>query len=143
MSHVADLDGPLQQHNATTYGISGNSILNNSRYFHVVVGLAPDIMHDILEGTAQLTLKCLIHHLIYDRKLFSFSTHNERISSFQYGFAEQKNKPSIISQASFRLSDTLKQSGILLYAHVTHVLHIPFNSLTSIVPCSLLPSAGW
>lgn len=109
-SHTADLDGPLRGHIATTYGVSGNSILNSSRYFHVVDGLAPDIMHDILEGTTQLTLKCLIRHLIYDKKLFTLGTLNERVSSFQYGIAEQKNKPSEISQSSLQ-SDTLKQSG--------------------------------
>ena len=110
-SHVADLDGPLRNHIATTYGISENSILNRSRYFHVADGLPPDIMHDILEGTVQLTLKCLIRHLIQSEKLFSFSTLNKQISSFDYGYVEMKNKPSEISQSSFQKSDTLKQSG--------------------------------
>lgn len=93
------------------YGVTENSVLNSSRYFHVVDGLAPDIMHDILEGTAQTTLRCLIRHLVYDEKLFSLSTLNKRISSFNYGFTEQKNKPSEISQFSLQSSDTLKQSG--------------------------------
>ena len=93
-AHVADLNGPIQDHISTTYGITGNSILNKSRYFHVVDGLVPDIMHDILEGAIQLTLKWLIHHLIYDEKIFSLAILNKRISSFQYGYAELKNKPS-------------------------------------------------
>lgn len=109
-SHITDLNGPLHSHIATTYGVTGDSILNSSRYFHVVDGLAPDIMHDLLEGTTQLTLKCLIKHL-FDEKYFSLSTLNERISSFRYGYAEMKNKPSEISQASLA-SGTLKQSGL-------------------------------
>lgn len=40
----------LQQHNATTNGVERSSILNTSKYFHVVDGMPPDIMHDILEG---------------------------------------------------------------------------------------------
>ncbi len=74
-------------------------------------GLAPDIMHDVLEGTTQLTLKCLMRHLICEQKFFSFSTLNERISSFHYSFAELSNKPSEVSRASFLASDTLRQSG--------------------------------
>ena len=42
------LDGPLRSHIATTYGIANNSVLNKCQYFHVVNGLVPDIMHDIL-----------------------------------------------------------------------------------------------
>ena len=49
-AHVADLNGPLHDHIATTYGVSRNSILNNLTYFHIVNGLVPDIMHNILEG---------------------------------------------------------------------------------------------
>ena len=35
----------------TTYGVNSQSVLNRSRYFHVVDGLSPDIMHDVLEGS--------------------------------------------------------------------------------------------
>jgi len=45
--HCSDLDGPLHDHFATTYGISCDSILNKS-FFHVVDGMIPDVMHDIL-----------------------------------------------------------------------------------------------
>ena len=65
-SHLADLNGPLHDHVAKTYGVTTQSILNSLQYFHVVDGLVPDVMHDILEGTVQLTLKCLLKYLIYD-----------------------------------------------------------------------------
>lgn len=55
-AHVSDLHGPLHEHIATTYGVAEESILNNSHYFHVVDGLVPDVMHDLLEGSVQLTL---------------------------------------------------------------------------------------
>lgn len=45
-SHTKDLEGPLHDHIAITYGITDNLILNSCRYFHVVDGLVPDIMHD-------------------------------------------------------------------------------------------------
>lgn len=49
-AHCKDLGGPLNDHISTTFGIVRNSILNNLGHFHVVSGLVPDIMHNILEG---------------------------------------------------------------------------------------------
>ena len=49
-AHCASLGGPHHDHIATTFGIARNSILNKLNYFHVVDGLVPDIMHNILEG---------------------------------------------------------------------------------------------
>jgi len=104
-SHCEDLKNEsLREHYATTYGITDESVLN-SKYFHVVNGVIPDIMHDILEGAIQLHIKCLLQHLIVDEKMFTLSTLNNRILSFQYGPADNKNKPSIISH------DTLISSG--------------------------------
>lgn len=72
-------------------------------------GLVPDVMHDVLEGA---TL-CLLHYLIREKFFFSLSTLNTRISSFNYGPADNHNKPSEISSATFNSTDsyTLKQSG--------------------------------
>ena len=36
----------IAESEATTYGVTRRSILNESRYFNVVDGMAPDIMHD-------------------------------------------------------------------------------------------------
>jgi hypothetical protein len=41
------LAGPAPEHIATTYGVMFDSVLNRSKYFHVVDGLAPDVMHDV------------------------------------------------------------------------------------------------
>lgn len=49
-AHCADLGGPLSEHLSTTFGIVKNSTMNSLEYFHVVTGLVPDIMHNILEG---------------------------------------------------------------------------------------------
>lgn len=43
--HLTYLDGLMHNHLATTYGLSFDSVLNSSRYFHVVDGMIPDIMH--------------------------------------------------------------------------------------------------
>ena len=135
MIRTTDLDGPLQSHIATTYGITTNSILNTSRYFHVVDGLVPDIMHDILEGTVQVTLKCLLWYLIQEGKKFSLTTLNERIGSFNYGLADVQNRPSEIPKTSFfSSSDTLRQSGISIALKVMCVnVMTCHNSFTDVV----------
>ena len=51
--HIRSLQGPLNSHSSVTYGLTRDSCLNSSSYFHVTEGLAPDIMHDVLEGVAQ------------------------------------------------------------------------------------------
>ena len=110
-SHISDLNGPLHAHISTTYGVSEDSILNDSRYFHVVDGIVPDVMHDMLEGTTQLVMRCLIRYLVLERKMFSFMTLNKRIATFSYGAADIRNKPSEISQSTFTSCESLKQSG--------------------------------
>ena len=81
----------------------------------MVTGLVPDIMHDVLEGSTQLTMKCLLSYLIKDKNLFSLRILNQRIASFVYGPSDAHNKPSEISTSTFNSSDsyTLKQSGLL------------------------------
>ena len=63
-SHCKFLDISLRSHAATTYGVVKDSILNTLQYFHVTEGLVPDIMHDVLEGSAQMEVKGLIKYLI-------------------------------------------------------------------------------
>ena len=111
------LGGPLHDHIVTTYGISQDSILNTSRFFHIVDGLLPDIMHDILEGTLQLVLKYLLRYLVLDQKAFSLETLNRRIRSFTYGKADSRNKPSPIDDKTLKCTtNTLKQSGIYVHS---------------------------
>ena len=52
--HCRGLDGPLKDHISTTYGISKKSILNDLQHYHVVTGVVPDIMHNILEGNGAM-----------------------------------------------------------------------------------------
>ena len=113
MVHCAGLNGPMRDHIATTYGVTRNALLNSCRYFHVIDGLVPDIMHDILEGTLSLVTKLLLTFYVRERRLFSLANLNSRIAGFKYGTAV-KNKPSPISTSSFASSDAkLRQSGKL------------------------------
>ena len=140
-SHCTDLGGTLHNHIATTYGLTRNCTLNSCRYFHVVDGLVPDIMHDLLEGSLQLCTKLLLQYLILQEKKFSLQLLNERISCFSYGRADVKNKPSPITEKILTSSDNkLSQSGMWALALSVYLQHLllyistcTYNSLTDVV----------
>ena len=64
--HLRTIDGHIHQVELvetdpsciSMYGVKSDSILNSSRYFHVVGGLPSDIMHDLLEGAYHIKLSC-------------------------------------------------------------------------------------
>jgi hypothetical protein len=114
-THCAQLNGPLHEYISTTYGVTRDSILNTSKFFHVTEGLAPDIMHDVLEGCLQYEVKELLKYLILNVKVISLSVLNGRIDSFSYGYIDSPNKPVPISVNSLNSSDHgLKQTGMLI-----------------------------
>ena len=75
-AYCAGLDGPLRHHIATTFGMIRNACLNSCHYFHVVDGLVPDVMHDILEGSLPLLTKLLLTYYITEQRLFSLADLN-------------------------------------------------------------------
>ena len=95
---------PNPDHISTTYGIVRDSILNKcycslglleyllilftrirSAYFHVVDGLAPDVLHDVLEGLLQYEVELLLRFLIYEDHLCTLHQLNQRLEMFNYG----------------------------------------------------------
>lgn len=119
--HIAGLHGPLRDHIATTFGVSRDAILNTCRYFHILNGLVPDIMHDILEGSLPLLISLLLTHYIQEQRLFTLAELNSRISSFKYG-SSIINKPTPIPVHNLSSDTKLRQSGRV---------SLPFNFYTS------------
>ena len=66
---------------ASTHGVKRESILNSSKYFHVIGGLPSDIMHDVLEGSLPYQVKLLLRHVINEDCL-TLEEINERILNF-------------------------------------------------------------
>lgn len=95
------------------------TILNKSRYYHVVDGLPGDAMHDVLEGVLQYKvkemLKVFIWELkvfIWEQKYFSLKELNVRIKNFDYGYYNDNNKPSTIAQQTLKGDkNNVKQKG--------------------------------
>ena len=106
------LGNVLDSHIATTYGVCRDSILNSLRYFHVIDGLPPDIMHDVLEGALPLELKLMLHQFIHTSRILTLDQLNSRIQAFPYGEEDRTNRPSQVLQTNLISNDTsFKQSG--------------------------------
>lgn len=106
----ASSDTPtLRDHYATTYVVVRNSCLNSLKYFHVVDGMSPNIMHDMLQrvlhGCANLK------DLIIKKSLLWIQQLNDIIEAFCYGPIETSNKPSLIKEKGFSDTNDIKQSG--------------------------------
>ena len=85
----------LTKHYSWLYVLHNTSILNEFKYFHVINGLPPDVMHDLLEGVIpRLVCEILLHGI--GLKLITLYKLNFFIRNFNYGHNEIKDKPSII-----------------------------------------------
>lgn len=94
------------------FGINVRSILNQSRYFHVIEGLPGDAMHDVLEGLLQYEVKELLKYTINEQQFFTLDNLNQCIQNFHYGFPDVSNKPCVISSTTLNSNaNSLKQRG--------------------------------
>lgn len=102
-------------HYSKTYGINSRSVLNKSRYYHVVGGLPPDAMHDILEGVLHYSVKETLKVMIFEKQFITIDELNKRISSFDYGYQNDSNKPAAIQRSRLLTDDhTIKQHGNMI-----------------------------
>ena len=89
-----------------------DSILNSSKFFHIVDGLVPDVMHDILEGSLQYEVKELLKHFIHTENYFTLDELNKKIGEFPYVLSDKATRPATIAPTVIASSDhTVKQKG--------------------------------
>ena len=69
---------------AKAYGIERNAALNQLTYFHVVDGLPPDVMHDLLEGAVNCEVKVMLSTYIYEKNILTLEQLNRRVRFFKY-----------------------------------------------------------
>ena len=105
------------------YGIVNDSILNELAYFHVIGRLAPDVMHDILEGIPPLVLSKLLLHCL-QKKYFSLKKLNSKIEKFAYGHREVIDKPSPITLTSLHSGDINQSASQLWLLSITFPLMV-------------------
>lgn len=71
-------------------------------------------MHDILEGMLQYEIKEMLKHYIKVQHYLTLEELNGRISSYDFGYPNNKNKPTLICEQRFSSNDnSLKQHGKL------------------------------
>ena len=93
-----------------------DSILNDSKYFHVTEGLVQDVMHDVLEGCAPYIVKELLKYLDQN-SIITLEELNDQIETFPYVPLDARNKPTQIPGTTLSSSDhTLKQKGTMSFA---------------------------
>ncbi|XP_066581711.1 uncharacterized protein [Prorops nasuta] len=99
----------------TRNGIKGPCCLNESKYFHISYNKVFDIMHDFLCGLYPMIVKLVLYEYVVIQKIFDTAYLNGKISLFNYGYLENKNKPSanftdaILSRKEHNLSQKAMQ----------------------------------
>lgn len=98
-------------HNPSETGIKEPCIFNQVLGYHVCINKILDIMHDILEGTANYTMVNVLEDLIYKQKLFSLEFLNDRLLHFPYGSTETSNKIPPIKKEHILIKRKLEMSS--------------------------------
>lgn len=97
--------------NQTETGIKRECCLNKLLFYHVTDNVTPDVMHDVLEGVGGYEMKHVINSLI-EQKLITLEQLNFRLTSFDYGFSDCRNKPSAIKPQELKNPDgALRQTA--------------------------------
>lgn len=97
--------------NPAETGIKRECSLNKLQFYHVTDNVAPDVMHDILEGVGGYEMKLVLNSLI-EQKLLTLEQLNYRLTSFDYGFCDGHNKPSAIKPQDLKNPDgALRQTA--------------------------------
>ena len=70
-------------------------------------------MHDILEGVLQYETKEILKYYIKVERLLKLEILNDRIAKYDFGYYNDKNRPSPINEAKFSSNDnSLKQHAM-------------------------------
>lgn len=92
-------------------GVKQGCPLHDARYFDATQDSILDIFHDILEGVCHWVLSLTLRSFIDDSNYFTLDDFNGRISAFNYGVHDVKNKPSANFSPDSLKGKKLKQTG--------------------------------
>ncbi|KAK3911240.1 Zinc finger protein 605 [Frankliniella fusca] len=97
--------------NSTLTGVKKGCPLHLSTAFDATKDAVFDIFHDLLEGVAHWVVSLALRSFILKDKYFTLSDFNGRISAFNYGVPDIKNKPSANFTDESLKGSKLKQTG--------------------------------
>lgn len=79
---------------STTYGVNGLSVMNQVANFDICQCFPEDIMHILFEGVVPYATKQCLKVLIDEKRCPTLRELNNRLESFNYGYMNNKNKPT-------------------------------------------------
>ena len=83
--------------------------------------LAPDVMHDLLEGVLQYEVKLLLLYCVSSH-FFSLDFLNDKIKSFELCHGMEGDRPAPIDRKTLNSDgNLLKQKGKHIYMHAIEV----------------------
>ena len=88
----------LDPNYSSLYGIKSDSCLPSLDFFHVTVGLPPDLAHDLFEWFG-VDLVTNVH--LVKAQYFNLEELNDIIQTFSYSTIDKTNKPKILKVISF------------------------------------------
>ena len=82
----------------------------------MVGGLPTDVMYDILEGALHYEMKEMLKDFIKNEAYLTVDELNNRLSKFDFGYYNDANKPSPITEKKLSSNDnSLKQHGRFMF----------------------------
>lgn len=115
LRNAVNYNQDLQINNPAETGLKRRCVLDELAFFSVVQNVTPDIMHDILEGVGPLEVKLVLSKLIAEGHI-TLDTLNYRLTSFDYGFVDRCNKPSVLSSQELKNpSTTMRQTAAQMW----------------------------
>lgn len=79
------------------FGSKRHCPMNDLKYFNSFKCPSVDVMHDILEGIGPYELKKFLIFIVKEVKIIKIEEVNMRLSNFNFGYLNVKNKPSFIN----------------------------------------------
>ncbi|XP_065340766.1 uncharacterized protein LOC135940042 [Cloeon dipterum] len=113
-----NLTGEQRTEISKLYGINGRSVLADLENFDLTTCLPQDLMHNLLEGVAEVELRALIFELIEERSLLTYNDLNYLVSGFPFPKEFLRSKPSPFEPAHIKngkLRQNASQMLCLIY----------------------------
>lgn len=95
MRNKYNYDEAVLQNEYLNTGVEQESLFNSIPSFHVTLNFSVDFMHDVLEGIIKYGIANALKYFI-DNGFFKLNDFNHRMTHFDYGEIESRNKCEII-----------------------------------------------
>ena len=78
-------------------------------------------MHDIMEGILQYEVQLMLKVMIQQEHYFTLDDLNSRITNFELGYMEEKDRPTVVSYSTLTSGHSLKQAGKSMCVYLCYI----------------------